>query len=141
MRCDDGSWDGTAVGPKTACLIYTAGSRVLTELSQIKRLVNTGTECLQKAGRINYTGKLPEMFKKAGLADIKEETILWPSRQSPVPCPFLSFPTTVTRRRRRRKLIINHQVNPWAKGQRNKEAGLLWSKNPGPLSSLPKRRQ
>ncbi|KAK8050278.1 hypothetical protein PG994_012008, partial [Apiospora phragmitis] len=56
MRCDDGSWDGTA----------------------IKRLVDTGTECLQKAGRVNHIGKLPDMFRKAGLADVKEETILWP---------------------------------------------------------------
>ncbi|KAK8082787.1 hypothetical protein PG996_001568 [Apiospora saccharicola] len=93
MRCDDGSWDGTA----------------------IKRLVDTGTECLKKAGRINHTGKLPEMFKKAGLADVKEETILWPI-----------FHTIVPRKRRRRTLITGCQVNPWAKGQRNKEAGLLW---------------
>ncbi|KAK8088328.1 hypothetical protein PG997_003289 [Apiospora hydei] len=56
MRCDDGSWDGTA----------------------IKRLVDTGAECLQKAGRVDHTGQLPDMFRKAGLADVKEETILWP---------------------------------------------------------------
>ncbi|KAK7951042.1 uncharacterized protein PG986_006770 [Apiospora aurea] len=56
MRCDDGSWDGTA----------------------IKRLVDTGAECLQKAGRVDHTGQLPDMFRKAGLVDVKEETILWP---------------------------------------------------------------
>ncbi|KAK6842780.1 hypothetical protein PG995_001797 [Apiospora arundinis] len=73
MRCDDGSWDGTA----------------------IKRLTDHAMECLHKAGRSIQTDQLPDMFRKAGLVDVKEETILWP-------------------------------MNPWAKGKRNKEAGLLW---------------
>ncbi|KAK8055160.1 hypothetical protein PG993_000387 [Apiospora rasikravindrae] len=96
MRCDDGSWDGTAVGPQTVRLRNPNTTIcVLIDLSKIKRLVDTGAECLQKAGRVDHTGQLPDMFRKAGLVDVKEETILWP-------------------------------MNPWAKGQRNKEAGLLW---------------
>ncbi|KAK8113927.1 hypothetical protein PG999_005996 [Apiospora kogelbergensis] len=56
MRCDDGSWDGTA----------------------IKRLTETAVECFRKAGRCNHSEKLPDMFRKAGLVDVKEEVILWP---------------------------------------------------------------
>lgn len=56
IRCDDGTWNGTA-------------------LHRWSELVH---ECMRRAGRDYYSHRLPDMFRAAGLVDIRTVRSNWP---------------------------------------------------------------